>query len=463
MDDALDELRTHLGAAGVLTDGIDAHRTPARGGVGHAAPVVRPADTDEVRVCVSWARRHRVRLLAQGANSGLVGASTPPADPVGPLVVLSTDRLRRAPTIDAIDRTATVDAGVRLSELNEAAEPDGLSLAIDLGADPSIGGMVATNTGGSRMLRHGDVRRHVLGVRAVLADEHCSVVDELTTLRKHNTGPRLTPLLVGSGGAFGVVTEVAVELDRLPDEVATAWLVPSGPDAVLEALRLLERTVGDTLSAFEVCSSESVDAARRHPAHPPDPLNGEAAPPLLVLVELSGPAGVASTLLSTLSDLHAAGMLTDAVPMPPADAWALRHLVSEGLALEGTVIGHDISVPRSALPAARAALRHAVVAAHPTLRVADFGHWGDGGMHLNVVVPPDAPSLAEDERIALTDLVLDTVVSRFDGSFSAEHGIGPHNARWWSRTAPAGTQLALASLKRAVDPLGVLGHPGLPY
>jgi FAD/FMN-containing dehydrogenase len=462
MDEALEELRGRLGPLGVLADGPDRYRTPARGRPGGPAPVLRPTDTGEVRTCVAWARHHRVRLLPQGANSGLVGASTPPPDPEGSLVVLSTDRLRRPPTIDPVDRTAVVDAGVRLSELNDAAAPHGLRLSVDLGADPSIGGMVATNTGGSRMLRYGDVRRHVLGVRAVLADEVCSVVDELTTLRKHNTGPPLTSLLIGSGGAFGVVTEVALELDRVPTEVATAWLTPSRPHDALEVLRRLEVAVGDTLSAFEVCSSESVDAARRHPARPPDPLNGAAAPPLLVLVELSGAAGTEASLLSTLGDLHDAGLISDAVPMPPTDAWALRHLISEGLAIEGTVIGHDVSVPRSALPEARSELRRVVTAAHPGLKVADFGHWGDGGMHLNVVVPHDAP-LDADQRTALTDLVLGTVVTRFGGSFSAEHGVGPHNARWWERTAPDGTRRALRELKAAVDPLGVLGHPDLPY
>lgn len=463
MDDALDELRDRLGPTTVLIDDLDAHETPARGRPGHAAAVIRPADTDEVRATVAWARNHRVRLLPQGANSGLVGASTPPPEADARIVVLSTDRLRRPPSIDPVDRTVVVDGGVRLSELNEAAAAHGLSLAIDLGADPSIGGMVATNTGGSRMLRHGDLRRHLLGVRAVIADEDCTVVDELTRLRKHNTGPALTSLLAGSGGAFGIIVEVALELDRLPDEVATAWLVPAGPDAVIDVLRFLERTVGDTISAFEVCSSESVDAARRHPAGPPDPLNGADAPPLLVLVELSGPAGVEAALLSALTGLHADDLVTDAVPMPPADAWALRHLVSEGLALEGTVIGHDISVPRSALPAARVELRHVVTSAFPALRVADFGHWGDGGLHLNVIVPHDSPALDDHQRLAVTDLVFGTVVSRFDGSFSAEHGIGPHNARWWERTVQEGTRLVLRDLKYAVDPLGVLGHPGLPY
>ena len=208
---------------------------------------------------IRWARRHRVRLIPQGANTGLVGASTPPA--LSDAVVLSLSRLRRPPTIDPADRTAVVDAGVLLSELNGAAEPHGLSLPIDLGSDPSLGGMVATNTGGARMLRHGDMRAAVLGVRAVLADDDCTVLDELTTLRKHNVGPAMSQLLVGSGGALGVVTQVAVSLTTLSEDRACAWIVPTSDAAAVECLHVLERRCAGELSAFEVLSAEALDAA----------------------------------------------------------------------------------------------------------------------------------------------------------------------------------------------------------
>ena len=223
--DALDELTATLGAAAVRTDPdeIAGHVVPWRGDPGDARAVVRPADTDEVRTVVGWARRHRVRLVPQGANTGLVGASTPPAG--SGAVVLSLVRLHGEPVIDVADRTAVVDAGVRLSELNQAAERHGLCLPIDLAADPTLGGMAATNTGGARMLRHGDMRRAVLGVRAVLADDRCSVVDELTTLRKHNVGPSIGALLIGSGGAFCIITSVAVGLQPLPADRAWAWMI----------------------------------------------------------------------------------------------------------------------------------------------------------------------------------------------------------------------------------------------
>ena len=159
---------------------------------GRAALVVAPADIDEVRAVVRVASAEGVRLLAQGANSGLVGASVPPADP--PTVVLSTERLRSAPVIDIDGTTATVAAGTRLSELNEAAAIHGLHLPIDLGADPAIGGMIATNTGGSRVLRYGPMRRYVLAAEVVAADDDASVFGSLAALRKDSRGLDATQL-----------------------------------------------------------------------------------------------------------------------------------------------------------------------------------------------------------------------------------------------------------------------------
>ena len=464
--DALDELTATLGAAAVRTDPdeIVGHVVPWRGDPGDARAVVRPADTDEVRTVVGWARRHRVRLVPQGANTGLVGASTPPAG--SGAVVLSLVRLHREPVIDVADRTAVVDAGVRLSELNQAAARHGLCLPIDLAADPTLGGMAATNTGGARMLRHGDMRRAVLGVRAVLADDRCSVVDELTTLRKHNVGPSIGALLIGSGGAFGIITSVAVELQPLPADRACAWMIPRSDDAVVGCLARLENDGGDDLSAFEAVSAEALDAARSLPSVGAGPFGVGPAPSRSILVEFEGRAGAESRLVDALAGLSGDGLIDDAVVLPPDAAWAVRHGVSEGLAQRGTVVGFDVSVPRSALPALVHDVRRAVTAELPRAVVADFGHWGDGGVHCNLCFPhvdgvpvPPTPG----ERAAARELVLGLVVDRFGGSFSAEHGIGPANADWWRRTTSDGTRLGLRALSLAVDPLGILGHPSLPF
>lgn len=459
----LRELGERLGPGGVLSDPIDLARytTPFRGPAGRTPAVVRPTTVEQVREVVAWARRHRIRLLPQGANSGLVGASTPPPvvlDGSAPVVV-SLERLDDPPVIDPVDRTATVTAGTRLSRLSEAAARHGLFLPIDLGADPSIGGMVATNTGGARMVRHGDMRRHVLGVRAVIADDACSVVDELTTLRKHNVGPSMTELFVGSSGAFGIITDVALELQRIPEARACAWCIPRSDHAALDALVRLETTASPWLAAFEAVSSEALTAAGSAGGGT-NPFAGQGEPELAVLVEFAGDAHVEDRLVESLADLFDAELLEDAMVMPTEQAWAPRHAISEGLRRAGTVLGFDVAAPRSSLPALRGRLREVVRSLEPTALVADFGHWGDGGIHCNVVLT-GAPSAEQTAR--LREAVLRTVVEDFGGSFSAEHGIGPHNADWWRATVPAPVQGLTRSIKSLVDPLGVLGHPGLPY
>ncbi len=464
---ALDELAALLGdGPALLRDrgDVSAYVTPGRGPAGDAAAVARPGATEQVRAGVGWARRHRTRLVPQGANTGLVGASTPP--PGSDAVVVSLDRLRSAPVIDPVDRTAVVDAGVRLSELNAAAAPHGLTLPIDLGADPSLGGMVATNTGGARMLRHGDMRRAVLGLRAVLADEDVSVLDELTTLRKHNVGASVGQLLVGAGGAFGIVTAVAVELTPLPEERTCAWLEPLDTAAVIDCLTRLETACGQELSAFEVLSAAALDAAVAVPAAGPRPFGGRPTPAHGVLVELAGAAGTQDRLVAAIDGLSRDALVRDAVVQPPAPAWSVRHAVTEGLAQRNTVLGFDVSVPRSLLPALVAEVAAGLAAALPRAELADFGHWGDGGVHCNVCFPhvdgePRPPD--DEERTIARDLVLGLAVDRFGGSFSAEHGVGPANADWWRRTTSAGSRAALRALSAAVDPLGILGHPGLPY
>jgi FAD/FMN-containing dehydrogenase len=353
-----------------------------------------------------------------------------------------------------------VSAGVRRSALDEAAAPDGLWFPIDLASDPALGGMVATNTGGARMLRHGDVRRRLLGLEAVVADDELSVLDDLTTLRKDNTGPGPSSWFVGSCGALGVVTRVAVELEHLPVERACALIAPSGPAATLRVLRAVESGLGPLLSAFEVMSHAATEAALDTVDGLHRPFPGPL-PELVVLAEADGPIGTADILERVVAAL-ADGDVADAVLAPPEEAWALRHSITEGLARRGVVVGFDVSVPRSELVGFRADARRLVADALPRATVADFGHWGDGGVHCNLVFPADAPPDGSERALA-RQLVFGCAVDDHRGSYSAEHGIGPHNADWWRRVTPAANRRAIRTLRDRFDPDRVLGHPGLPF
>jgi FAD/FMN-containing dehydrogenase len=461
-------LVAQLGSSGVIVDATDRARyeEPARGRRGTAAAVVRPATLEEVRAVVEWARTNQVRLLPQGANTGLVGASTPgvSSNDGEPTVVLSLERLDAGLTVDAGDRVAVVAAGTRLSALNAAAARHDLHLPIDLSADPSLGGMVATNTGGSRVLRYGSLRRHVLGAEVVFADAAVSVVTHLDAVRKDSRGLELPQLLVGSGGALGVVTRVAVALTPVPEATATWWIEPRDEAAVPELLAALEQDPahGELLSALELLSVGALEAAASHGGEGGGVPFAARRPPVVLLAEWSGPSTAIDGLERLFARLVEAGLANDAVAVPPARSWALRHGVTDALRVRGVVLGHDVATPRRALMAFRADARAAVQALVPRAEVSDFGHVGDGGLHCNVVFPHGIAPPTSAERAAIRGAI-EAAVAAHGGTYSAEHGLGPLNAARWRATTPVVEQAVIAAIKRTVDPLGLLGHRDHPY
>ncbi len=451
--DALHALGTVLGPGGVLVpaDGLDRYELDARAGRGRARAVVRPADVAGVRAVLAWARTEGIRIVPQGANSGLVGASVP--DGSGSVVVLSTERLVTPLHVDPVERSATVGAGVRLGALNDRAAAHGLCFPIDLGADPTLGGMVATNTGGARMVRYGDVRANVLGLVAVIADAEVTVVHCGRGLRKDNAGPDLGQLFVGTGGELGVVVEATVALHPRPGARATAFVaLPGLAEAVALCGAIQDRT--EALAAFEVVSAE---AMRRTLAHTgaSDPFGRREPPPVTALVEFVS-AAARRDLDEELASVLAAAGTTDAVLVPPQRAWGLRHRVTESLRASGSVAAFDVSVSRAHCAELRRRAITVLDALAPEATLCEFGHIGDGGVHLNVVTPHDRPLAA-----AVRDAVY-AVVADLGGSYSAEHGLGPRNVHLSGRYAPAGQGPLLAAMKAACDPLGVLSHGAWP-
>lgn len=440
-------------------DDVARFETPARGAPGRASLVVQPGTLDQLREVVRRAVAAGVRLLPQGANTGLVGGSVPPPDE--PCVVLSLDRLDGPPAIDPVGATATVWAGTRLSALNAAAAPHGLHLPVDLAADPSLGGMVATNTGGSRVLRYGPMRHHVLGVEVVAADADASVFGRLAAVRKDSRGIDPVQLAVGSGGTLGVVSRVTVALAPLPAAVDTWWLALPDPGRAVELLRLLDARRPGTLSAFELVSRAALVHTLAAPGAPPDPFAGRR-PAAAALVEWSGAPAALAGVEDDVAAAAAAGTIDDGRQVPAGAAWQLRHRVTESLRRAGTVLGHDVSAPLGALMAVRDEVAAALPDTAPGAELCEFGHVGDGGLHLNVLFP-DALGVPTPDRVAAVRRIVDAAVARHDGSYSAEHGLGPVNADRWLADTPAVEQAAVAALKSVVDPAGVLGHPGHPY
>ena len=452
-----------LGSDAVVTEAHELARYEKgwRYGTGTALAVVRPRSTEDVARVLAFASQQGIRLLAQGANTGLVGASTP--DTSGEMLVLSLERLSQPLEIDAVDRTVVAGGGVLMSQLDAALQPHGLMYPIDLGADPTIGGMVVTNTGGTRLLRYGDVRQNLLGLEVVLADG--TVLDLMKALRKNNTGLDAKQLFVGTSGVFGVVTRALLRVVPRPAQRAAALVGAQDGETVLALLAHLERTAGEVLSAFEVVSADALAPVFRYQPRLRNPFGG-APPPFAVLVELSTTLPAERLALDELLEAALGEFLeaepgagvTDVFPGKPAELWEIRHHVSESHRHEGEVLGFDISVPRSSLPALLGGARELVAAEYPFVRVCDFGHWGDGGVHLNLVWnKEDAARPAAELKRELQPLIYELAVERLRGSYSAEHGVGPHNQLFYDRYTPELVKSVCRALKAQLDPKGLLG------
>jgi len=431
-----------------------------RYGAGRAVCVVRPGSVEDLRTVVEYCVRHRMRLVVQGGNTGLVGASTP--DDSGDQLLINLTRLDGVESIDPFDRTATVLAGTRLSTINQVAAAHGLFFPIDLGADPTIGGMVSTNTGGSRMLRYGDVRQNLLGLEVVLAEENAPILGNLAGLRKSNSGLDWKHVFVGTGGTYGIIARAKINLHPLPRRTAAALVIPRTQEGVPAIVSLLETALGDILTACEGMSKNAMSAAFGHNPSLRNPFNG-GIPPYALLVEVG-----TSVEESIVGDLDAAlaqafepafsgasPLVDDVLLGRPEDFWAIRHSISDGVARSGLVIAFDVSVKRSLLPAFRAAAIAMLDRDFPQMQVHDFGHCGDGGDHFNLVWPiADLPP--EAERKAVIDAVrlamYDLVVRDFGGTYSAEHGVGPHNEEFYDRYTPQAQRKLSLELKSLLDP-----------
>jgi len=449
-------LRDDLAAAGIdVTEGGDPqYESSYLGFRGRAAFVVRPRSTEEVALALGRARARGITVVPQGANTGLVGAGTP--DDSGRQVVLSLLALDAPVSIDPVNRSATVGAGVRLATLNRALSGQGLMFPVDLAVDPSIGGMIATNAGGTRVIRYGDTRRNVLGLEAVLSDG--TVVDMLDSVRKNNVGLDVKQMFIGAGGATGVVTRAVLDVRPLPRSRCTALVSFAEFEQVVPLLLALEQAFPETLSSFEGLSGEAVACAMRQHADYAA-LFEDGVPQYCALVEVataSEDGSLSQRLSDVLTEHRRRGRIRRAVT--PADrAWPLRRVVSDCIKAWGPVLAFDVSLPRAALAPFRRELAAWLRDEHPETLLCDFGHIANGGMHIALLLPghSDANRLA---GIALRKNVYDKVVLGHGGSFSSEHGIGPLNRAFYERYAKPGCGRISADVQRMLNPGPTLGR-----
>lgn len=449
----IDDLRAALSPGAVLT-GADvpaASRSDASG-TGRDLPraLLRPANTAEVSAALAICARHGQSVVPQGGLSGLAGGACPRAGDVA----LSLARLTAIEEIDVEASTITLGGGCILQTAQEAAARAGLQFPVDLGARGSatIGGMIATNAGGIRVIRHGMMRDNLLGVEAVLADG--TILSHLGKVRKDNTGYALGQLVAGSEGTMAVITRAVLRLHPLPAVRLTALCALTGFADVLRLLALARRDLAG-LSAFEAMwrgyfALNSKAEGVRLFADPP---------PFAVILEAETEADVAprARFEAMLETALEAGLLSDAlIAQSDREArtfWAVREGHQMDRLLPG-LMNLDVSLPIGRMGDYAAAVSEAIALRFPLSRVDAFGHVGDGNLHLAIRPPtPDGRDAHAIEAIAYD------ILRGFGGSISAEHGIGTLKRAWLGHSRSPAEIATMRRLKAALDPGWIL-NPG---
>jgi FAD/FMN-containing dehydrogenase len=411
---------------------------------GAAAAVVRPADTAEVATVVAACAAHGASIVTQGGNTGLVGGAVPAAGQV----VVNLQRLDRVTDVDPSVGQLTAGAGVTIARLHDAAKAAGWDYGVDFGArdTATVGGSVATNAGGIRLLRHGDTRRQLLGVEAVMADG--SVISHLGGLEKDNTGYHLAGLLCGSEGTLGIVAAARLRLVARTDERVVALLAFDRAASAVEAAWALHRDL-PTLDAAELLLADglalvcgTLDLRRPFP-------EDHAA---YLLVEAAGTSDPTTELAAAIDGVDASDVAVATEAARRAELWRFREAHTEAINTLGAPHKMDVTLPGPALAPFLDDVVDAVRAVAPAARTWLFGHAADGNVHVNVTGVDPA-----DESV--DDAVLHLVAAR-GGSISAEHGIGTAKRRWLHLARTPAEIAAMRAIKRALDPTGLL-NPGV--
>ncbi|MDG6079609.1 FAD-binding oxidoreductase [Erythrobacter litoralis] len=463
----LDDIAKLLGSRGFTQDPelVDPWLTDWRGRyTGRAFGLASPASTAEVAALVSLCARHGVPIVPQGGNSGMSGGATP--DESGEQIILSLRRMNEIRSFDVDALQITCDAGVVLQTLHEAVDKAGLRFPLTLGGKGSatIGGLISTNAGGTQVLRHGTMRAQVLGIEAVMADG--TVIDTLTPLKKDNRGFDLKQLLIGSEGTLGIVTGATLGLLPAIGERFVVWV---GLASIYDARTLLvacEREAGNTLEGFEVIPRHSLDAVLTHLPDARHPLDGDHA--WYALIEFADTVRSGGTLQETVHTLLESamerGLFEDATiaanEKQADDFWLLRDSIAPAERAIGPAMQHDISVPVAKMADFVETASSKVERRFEGTRAVAFGHLGDGNVHFHVLAPQGAKrgEWEAEQGKAVSRFVHD-LVTDWNGSISAEHGIGQVKRDELGRLGDPAALAVMRSVKAALDPQGIL-NPG---
>jgi D-lactate dehydrogenase (cytochrome) len=426
---------------------------------GRSSMLLRPGSVAEVQAILKLANDTKTPLVPQGGNTGLVGGQIP----FDGELILSLTRLDKIREVDAASNTMTCEAGVVLAKAQDAATAVDRLFPLSLGAEGSctIGGNLSTNAGGTGAVAYGIARDLVMGIEVVLADGR--IMNLLSKLKKNNTGYDLRHIFVGAEGTLGVITAAVVKLFPRPRAVETAFIGVPSPAAAVKLLNQAQARVGGTVTSFELIVRDVIEFALKHVHGTRDPLASKH--PWYVLMEVSSQhgEGLRESVEQLLADASAEGLVKDAtiaVSLDQAKAfWHLRHVLPEAQKPEGASIKADLSVPIASVPQfleeAAAAAKVIVAGCRPV----PFGHLGDGNVHFNVSQPVGADSAQFLARWGEINDAVNKIVLKYNGSISAEHGIGKLKRDSLPKVKDPVALELMRGLKRMLDPNGIL-NPG---
>ncbi len=461
---ALDELKAALGPSGWTDDPSEVApwlKEWRDRWAGHTPIMLKPASTAEVATVVEICARHGIPLTTQGGNTGLVGGQIADGE-----VLLTTRRLRTVRDVTPLDDAMTVEAGVTLLEAQQLAAKADRFFPLSLAAEGSatIGGVISTNAGGTAVLRYGMMRDLVLGIEAVMPDGQ--LFNGLKRLRKDNTGYDLKQLLIGAEGTLGVVTAATLKLFPVMRSRATAVVGLADPHAAITLLARAKAETGGGVEAFELMKRIGVEFAIKHIPGVREPL--DSVQPWYVLIELtSGEPGAADAGMERiLTAAFEEDLITDAAiaqnQTQVADFWKLREEQSGAQKPEGGGWKHDVSVPVSRIADFLDEATAAVERFEPGARVSAFGHVGDGNMHYDILCPLGGDLKTFLGRWEEGSRVVHDVVAHYEGSISAEHGLGrlkTEEARHYKSALEVSTMQAI---RQAIDPKRIM-NPGILF
>ncbi len=428
---------------------------------GRTVAVVRPRNTAEVSAIMRLCHQSQTPVVPQGGNTGMSGGATP--DMSGAQVILSLNRMKRIHDVDPVNNTLTADAGVVLADIQQAARAVGRYFPLSLGAEGSctIGGNLATNAGGTGVLRYGNTRDLTLGLEVVLPDGR--VWNGLRALRKDNTGYDLKDLFIGSEGSLGIITGVVLKLFAAPAGRVSAWVGAQELSCVVTLLNRLQSACGPRLSAFEMMSESSLGLVTKH-------LDAHASPldqnyPYYALIELADTnmSGLQDMLQEALSSALDDRLIDDCVvAMNEAQSvsmWRLREGISMAQVKAGKAVKHDIALPISSLATFVKEADQLVQNGFPEFPIINFGHIGDGNLHYNVLVPLNISAALYKETTTALNKKIHDLVTQFNGSISAEHGVGTLRRDELKRYKSSVEMDLMVAIKRAIDPNQIM-NPG---